>query len=57
MVRSRTDYPEAFLKDLSSIGVGILADAEPCFVEELVNFDGGPKHTSATLCNKRLVTT
>jgi hypothetical protein len=57
MVRSRVVFPEAFIKGLASIGVCVLADAEPCFIEELVSFDGDPKPTSATLRNTRIVTT
>jgi hypothetical protein len=57
MVRSRIVFPEAFIKDLASTGVCVLTDAEPCFIEDLVRFDGDLKPTSATLRNTRIVTT
>jgi hypothetical protein len=57
MVRSRIEFPTAFMADLSAIGICVLQDDTPCFIEELVALSHERRPASVTLRNARIVTT
>ena len=57
MVRSRVQFPDAFLEAWAGLGVVAQPDGTPCFIEDLVDIGRVHRPATATLRNTRLVAT